>query len=75
MLRRSRRIIVKRRIACTLVILLALLCGCQAPNPDNIDEEEFREELQEAMRDVVADSGEAVPVINLWRKPIGLPMG
>ena len=54
----------KRRIACTLVILLALLCGCQAPNPDNIDEEEFREELQEAMRDVVADSGEAVPVVN-----------
>lgn len=53
----------KRRIACTLVILLALLCGCQAPNPDNIDEEEFREELQEAMRDVVADSGEAIPVI------------
>lgn len=28
---------------------IALLCGCQAPNPDNIDEEEFREELQEAM--------------------------
>ena len=53
----------KRRIACTLVILLALLCGCQAPNPDNFDEEEFREELQEAMRDVVADSEEAVPVI------------